>query len=204
MLPLMWACPGKLAASRAKTLLSSPMGRSVARLPRSFSRMSSVEKPMEACALCMEPASAVAAPVRYVRSANGRAAPPRNHARSACCCIHWLSGMPASLARLEQERASACLYPTRAAPTPRSKPVASRHFATHCPRDPLPGAACALTPLVGQAARSQRAPGNVWASCDQVVRHPSRLCLLTRFSDSLTSRFPANRLPLFGHAGFPA
>ena len=46
---------------------------------------------MGACASCMEPAFAVAAPVRFVRSANGRAVLPRNHARSACYCIHWSS-----------------------------------------------------------------------------------------------------------------
>jgi len=35
MLPRTWACPGKLVASLDKTLLSSPMGRCGARLPRS-------------------------------------------------------------------------------------------------------------------------------------------------------------------------
>jgi hypothetical protein len=38
-------------------------------------------------------AFAVAALVRCVSSVNGRAAPPRSHARSAYCCIHWPSGM---------------------------------------------------------------------------------------------------------------
>ncbi len=52
-----------------------------------LSPMSSAEKPMEACASCMEPASAVAVPVRCANNVNGRAAPPPSRARSACCCI---------------------------------------------------------------------------------------------------------------------
>jgi hypothetical protein len=85
---------------------------------------------------------------------------------------------------LEPQRTPACLYPARATPTPRSEPVACRRFATHCGRDPLP---CALSPLVGRAARSQCTPSNGWASHDQVVRHPRRLCYLARISFGLTS-----------------
>ena len=128
---------------------------------------------------------------------NLEAAPGQCAAASA---LHW--PLPTALARLESQRTSACLYPARAAPTPRSEPVASRRFATPRERDPLPGATCALAPLVGRAARSQCAPGNFWTSRDQVVRHPSRLCHLTRFRDSLTLRFSADRLPLLGQAGF--
>ena len=63
---------------------------------------------------------------------------------------------PAPLARLEPQSPPACLYPARAAPTPRSEPVASRrHFAPQRGRDPLPCAARALASLVGRAARSQ-------------------------------------------------
>src|SRR5713101_4039039 len=92
MLPRRWACPGKLAASQAKTLLSSPMGHCGVRLIRSFSPMSSAEKLTGACASCMEPVSAVAVPVRCASNASGRAAPPRSRARSACSCIRLWSG----------------------------------------------------------------------------------------------------------------
>src|SRR5713226_9580272 len=92
MLPRRWACPGKLAASQAKTLLSSPMGHCGVRLIRSFSPMSSAEKLTGACASCMEPVSAGAVPVRCASNASGRAAPPRSRARSACSCIRLWSG----------------------------------------------------------------------------------------------------------------
>lgn len=107
-----------------------------------------------------------------------------------------------ALARLDPQRTSACLYPAHAAPTPRRASAASLCFATQHGRDPLPGAACALAPLVGRAARSQCAHGNFWASSDHVVWHPSRLCYLTRFRCGVTSRFPADRLPLLEQAGF--
>jgi hypothetical protein len=87
MLPLRWGCPGKLVESAAKTLLSSPMGRCGAPLIRGFPRMSNAEKPLEACASCMEPASAVAVPVRYAKSVNGVAKPPKNLDRYVCCSI---------------------------------------------------------------------------------------------------------------------
>jgi hypothetical protein len=48
-----------------------------------------------------------------------------------------------ALARLEPQRTSACLYPARAAPTPRRAPAAFCRIPTHHGRDPLPGAACA-------------------------------------------------------------
>src|SRR6266536_1130316 len=88
------------------------------------------------------------------------------------------------------------------APTPRRAPAAFCRIPTHHGRNPLPGAACALAPLVGRAARPQCAHGNFWASSDHVVWHPSRLCHLTRFRGGVTSRFPAARLPLLGQAGF--
>jgi hypothetical protein len=87
MLPLTWASPGKLVASLDKTLLSSPMGPCVARLPRSCSRMSNAQKPMAACAWSMAPAFAVVVPVRCESLVNGMAVRRQNHARSACCCI---------------------------------------------------------------------------------------------------------------------
>jgi hypothetical protein len=151
----------------------------------------------------MERASAVVVPVRNGSSASGWAATPRSRARSVCCCIRFAPVLHhCGFARLEPQRTSACLYPARAAPTPRRAPAASRRFATHHGRDPLPGAACALAPLVGRAARSQCAHGNFWASSDQVIRLPSRLCHLTRFRSGLTSRFPADRLSLLEQAGF--
>jgi hypothetical protein len=107
-----------------------------------------------------------------------------------------------ALARLDPQRTSACLYPDRAAPAPRRAPVAFGHIATHCGWDPLPSAACALAPLVGRAACSQCAHGNVWTSSDHVVWHSSRLCHLTRFRGGVTSRFPADRLPLLEPVGF--
>lgn len=120
-----------------------------------------------------------------------RAAPPAPGGWSA-----------ALVARLESQRTSACLHPTRAAPTPRRAPAASLGFASHHGRNPLPGAACALAPLVGRAARSQCAHGNRWASSDHVVWHPNRFCHLTRFRGGVTSRFRADRLLLLEQAGF--
>jgi hypothetical protein len=87
MLLLTWACPGRLAASRARTLLCSPMERCVARLPRSCSCMSNAEKPMEACASCMEPASAVVVPVCCASSASAMATPQQSRAREVASCI---------------------------------------------------------------------------------------------------------------------
>jgi hypothetical protein len=94
MLPLTWACPGKQVAFRAKTLLFSLMGHCGALLSRNSSHMNTAEKPTGACVSCMEPAFAIVAPAHYASSVNGTAAPPKSHARSACCCI------PSKLGRL--------------------------------------------------------------------------------------------------------
>jgi len=69
---------GKRVASRGKTFLSSPMGRSVVQQARSFVPMSGAGKPMGVCASCTRPAAAVVVPVRCGSSANGRARPPRS------------------------------------------------------------------------------------------------------------------------------
>ncbi len=92
-----------------------------------------------------------------------------------------------ALAGLEPERASARLYAARATPTYRGEPAAPRRsFTTQSGRDPFPSAACPLSPLVGRAARSQRARPNSEPDDDQTVRRPRRLCRLARFGDSLT------------------
>ena len=81
MLHLPQQPPGKLVASRGKTFPSNLIARFGAQQGRSWSLMSGVEKPMAACALCMEPAFASAALVRCVSSANGMAAKPRSPAK---------------------------------------------------------------------------------------------------------------------------
>src|SRR5207244_13483520 len=83
----------KRGASPELTFLSNPMERFDARLTRNCSHMSSAEKPMEACVSCMEPAFAVAAPVRCASSANGMAGLPRSRARSACFFIRLSSAL---------------------------------------------------------------------------------------------------------------
>lgn len=93
-LHLRWARPGKLVVSPVKTLRSSLMERSVVQQTRSSSRMSSAEKPMEACVWCMALAFAVVVRVPSVNNASGRVAPPGSLARSACSCI------PSQLVRL--------------------------------------------------------------------------------------------------------
>jgi hypothetical protein len=79
--------PGKRGVSPEPTFLVSPMARSGVRLANTCSRMNGAVKPMEACAWCMEPASAVAVPVLCANSVSGMAARPQSHARSACCSI---------------------------------------------------------------------------------------------------------------------
>jgi len=71
MLPFRWACPGKLGVSRAKTSLSSPMGRCGVPMTRNCFRMNTAEKPMAVCAWCMVPAFAVVVPARCGSSVNG-------------------------------------------------------------------------------------------------------------------------------------
>src|SRR5713226_9796050 len=93
----------------------------------------------------------------------------------------------AALAGLEPERAAARLYAARATPTYRGEHAAPyRSFATQSGRDPFPRTACPLSPLVGRAARSQRASPNSEPGDDQTVRRPRRLCHLARFGDGLT------------------
>ena len=189
MLPRRWAYPGKLAASLVKTLLSSPMGRCGVLLTRPWSRMSNAEKPTEACASCMEPASAGVVPVRCASSASGKALPQQSHARSASCCILSRLALPrCGYARLEPQNAPARLYAARAIPTHRSEPGTSRHRSiTPSGCDPVPCAARALASLVGRAACSQRARSNRKPSDDQVVRRSRSLCLLARLSNGFTS-----------------
>jgi hypothetical protein len=93
MHPFRWACPGKLAASRVKTLPSSQMAPSVARPGSRWLPMSGAGKPMGACVWWMQVASAVAAPALCASSVNGMAARPPNRARSVCYCIPSSSGL---------------------------------------------------------------------------------------------------------------
>src|SRR4051812_30099763 len=53
-------------------------------LSRNWSRMNTVEKPMGACAWCMEPALAVVAPARCESFASGMAALPRSRRPREC------------------------------------------------------------------------------------------------------------------------
>src|SRR5258708_3434008 len=69
---------GKRVASRDKTFLSSLMGRSGVQQSSRYLLMNGIEKPMGACAWCIEQAFAVAALARCASSVNGSAtAKPR-------------------------------------------------------------------------------------------------------------------------------
>lgn len=72
MLLQKWVQHGRPVASRARTLLSSLMGRCSALPTRNSSRMSTAEKQMGACASCMVPAFTVVAPVRSASSATAK------------------------------------------------------------------------------------------------------------------------------------
>jgi len=88
---LLWLYPGKRAASRGKILPSNRMARCAARRIRSFVLMSGAEKATAACVWSMQPAFAVVVIAPCASNVNGMAAPLRNPARLACCCIHWPS-----------------------------------------------------------------------------------------------------------------
>ena len=68
-----WPCPGRLAASRVKTLPFNPMARCAVRLANRWLRMSGAEKPTGACVWSMRPVSGVVVPVPCASSANGMA-----------------------------------------------------------------------------------------------------------------------------------
>ena len=72
---------GKQATSRAQTFRSNLMGRCAVQLASRFVFRNDAEKPMEACASCMQPASAGAVPARCESLASGRVAPPKSRAR---------------------------------------------------------------------------------------------------------------------------
>jgi len=156
---------------------------------RSLLPRSGVEKPMEACAWCMRPASAVVVPVRCASSVNGMATPPQSRARSACCCILSRLVLPrCGYAGLEPERPPARLYAARATPTHRGEPAACcRRFARQSGSDPVPRTTGAFSSLLASAAGSQCSCFNIWASDDQTIWCPRKLCHLARFGDGLTS-----------------
>ena len=189
MLPLRWACPGKLAASPAKTLLSSPMGHCVAPLTRSCSRMSNAEKPMAACAWCMAPAFTVVVPVRCASSVNGMAVRRQSRAREVGCCIRSRWVQPhCGFALLPPESPPARLSATGATPTHRGEPAAScRRFVRQSGRDPVSPTTRALSSLLAGAAGSQCSCFNIWASDDQTVWCPRKLCHLARVGNGLSS-----------------
>jgi hypothetical protein len=81
MIPLRLLRPGKLAASLGRTSSSSRTGHCAVRLIKRWWRTSNAEKPMEASVWCMQPVSAVVAPVLCETFANGRGAPRRNRGR---------------------------------------------------------------------------------------------------------------------------
>jgi hypothetical protein len=61
-----WPCPGRLAASRVKTLPFNRMARCAVRLANRWLRMSGAEKPTGACVWSMRPASAGVVPALCV------------------------------------------------------------------------------------------------------------------------------------------
>ncbi|OLB63494.1 MAG: hypothetical protein AUH94_03475 [Ktedonobacter sp. 13_2_20CM_2_54_8] len=95
---------------------------------------------------------------------------------------------PLRLSRLEPQSAPARLHAARATPTHRGEPATSRrNFARQSGGDSFPRATCPLSPLVGRAARSQRASPNSEPGDHQTVRRDIRLCHLARFGESLIS-----------------
>src|SRR6266568_2502795 len=114
---------------------------------------------------------------------DGKAAPGQRalaSAPSGCC--------PAALARLEPESPPARLPAARAPPTHGDEPVAScRRFVRQSGSNPLPRTTRALSSLMARAAGSQCSRFNIWASDDQTVWCPRRLCHRARFGDGLTS-----------------
>ena len=83
--------PGKLAGSRGRTSLCSPMARCAVLPIRPFRSTNGARKSMAACGWCMPPAFGVVGPVRCVSSVNGVAQQRQSRARSASCCIQWWS-----------------------------------------------------------------------------------------------------------------
>src|SRR6266581_4382849 len=81
MASLQSPCPGKRVVSQGKISPFSPTGRCPVRLASRLWPTSDAEKPMEAYAWSMQPASAVAVPVFCGSSVNGRAAPRRSRAK---------------------------------------------------------------------------------------------------------------------------
>ena len=95
---------------------------------------------------------------------------------------------PATLARLEPESPPTRLYATRATPTHRGEPAVFCHrFTRQCGSDPFPRTTRALSSLMARAAGSQCARFNSWASDDQTVRGPRKLCHLARVGDGLAA-----------------
>ena len=83
--------PGSRTGCPARTLLPNLMAR-CAVLPTILStRRNDARSEMGPCGWCMQPALAIAAPVRYVNSVSGTGPPPRNRGASALCCIHSAS-----------------------------------------------------------------------------------------------------------------
>src|SRR6266487_1540544 len=71
-----WLCPGRLVASRGKTLPFNQMARYAVQLASRLWQTSGAERPMGVCVWCMRPASAVVVLAPCVSSVNGMAAPP--------------------------------------------------------------------------------------------------------------------------------
>jgi len=119
-------------------------------------RKSGAEKPMEACAWCMRPASAVATPVLCGSSANGMARPPPSRA-FVSVLLHPLvvGSAPLRLSRLEPAAASTGVHAT-------AVPSMRRGTSRACPLcqpsrpafAPFPRTARTLSSLVGRAAGS--------------------------------------------------
>ena len=161
MLPLREACPGKLVASRGKTLSPSLMARCVVRLASRMFRMSGAERLMEACAWCMRPALAGVVPALCARSVNGMAVRPPSRA-FVSVLLHPLvvGSKPLRLSGLESEASPTGVHPVAAPSMRHRRDRTSHHDSPHrhaCA--PFPCAVGALSADVSRAAgEAPRAP----------------------------------------------
>ena len=169
-------CPGKLAASRAKTLLSSPMGRYA--VPRTRRCVRTEQRREADGSLRVVYAASIRScrPCPLREQCQWHGAPPRSRARSVSSCILSGGSRAAPLAGLEPEGASARLSPACAAPTHRGEPAAS---AAASPRQAdviLSRAQRAHSASHGSASGSQCTFSSGRPGHDQTVRGPRRFC----------------------------
>jgi hypothetical protein len=99
-----------------------------------------------------------------------------------------------ALAGLESQRPPTRLSAAHATATHRGEPIASRRFATHRGRDPLPCAARALAPLLGRAVGSQCASSNRRSRHDQADRASQKALLPRSGWRRLNPALPGHRI----------